>query len=53
MRKGTDYLEALFNPASVAVTEAGIPVYYSMSSAARAIDHVIQYYERRQARGTD
>jgi acyl-CoA synthetase (NDP forming) len=32
---------------------AGIPVYYSMSSAARAIDHVIQYYERRQAQGTD
>jgi acyl-CoA synthetase (NDP forming) len=27
---------------------AGIPVYYSMASAARAIDHMMQYYEKRQ-----
>ncbi|MBM4444031.1 MAG: hypothetical protein FJ020_01850 [Chloroflexi bacterium] len=32
---------------------AGIPVYYSMTSAARAIDHVIRYHERRRARGFD
>ncbi len=31
---------------------AGIPVYYSMASAARAIDHMLQYYEKRRAAGT-
>ncbi len=30
---------------------AGVPVYFSMASAARAIDHVMRYYEKRQTAG--
>jgi len=38
-------LEALQEPCS----EAGMPVYYSMASAARAIDRFMRYHERREA----
>jgi len=30
-------------------SEAGIPVYYSMASAAKAIDRFMRYHERREA----
>jgi len=33
-------------------SEAGVPVYYSMASAANAIDRFLRYYERRQATAT-
>jgi acyl-CoA synthetase (NDP forming) len=29
--------------------QAGVPVYYSMASAARAIDRMLRYYDRRSA----
>jgi len=31
--------------------DAGVPVYHSMASAARAIDRVLCYYEKRQTAG--
>ena len=38
-------LEDLQEPCS----EVGMPVYYSMASAARAIDRFMRYHERREA----
>jgi hypothetical protein len=30
---------------------AGVPVYHSMASAAKAVDRVLRYYEKRQTAG--
>ncbi|MBL7119734.1 MAG: CoA-binding protein [Dehalococcoidia bacterium] len=34
-------------------TEAGLPVYYSMASAAKAIDRLLRYHEKRSAATKD
>jgi hypothetical protein len=39
--------QKIFEDLQVPCSQAGLPVYYSMASAARAIDRMLRYYERR------
>jgi len=39
--------QGIFRDLQEPCSEAGVPVYYSMASAARAIDRMLRYYERR------
>jgi acyl-CoA synthetase (NDP forming) len=41
--------QKIFEDLQVPCSQAGLPVYYSMASAARAIDRMLRYYERRSA----
>ncbi|OGO01734.1 MAG: hypothetical protein A2Y72_02900 [Chloroflexi bacterium RBG_13_53_26] len=41
------YWQKVFDDLQVPCSEAGVPVYYSMASAAKAIDRLLLYYERR------
>lgn len=39
--------QKIFEDLQVPCSRAGLPVYYSMASAAKAIDRMLRYYERR------
>ncbi len=39
--------QKVFEDLQVPCSEAGVPVYYTMASAARAIDRMLRYYERK------
>ena len=41
--------QKIFEDLQVPCAQAGVPVYYSMASAAKAIDRMLRYYERRSA----
>jgi hypothetical protein len=41
------YWQKVFDDLQAPCSEAGVPVYYSMASAAKAVDRLLLYYERR------
>jgi acyl-CoA synthetase (NDP forming) len=41
--------QKIFEDLQVPCSQAGLPVYYSMASAARAVDRMLRYYQRRPA----
>jgi acyl-CoA synthetase (NDP forming) len=45
--------QKVYQDLQVPCSESGIPVYYTMASAARAIDRMLRYYERKTNGGQD